>query len=129
MGQVGDSSTTIYLPLATDVVVKGFTNAADIQRITVTPSGGNPSVFQGTGEQNTPIGSMHFTTPASGEQPSVAIKIEYSGDGGNTWQPSDIFTDSCSIEAYQLVVVVSEDHVDEDYNDAVCIISWPEAVS
>jgi hypothetical protein len=127
MGQAGDSSTTIYLPSSTDVVVKGFTNAADIQRITVKPSNGSSSVFQGTGEQNTPIGSVHFTTPASGEQASVTITIEYSGDGGRTWQPSDIFTDTCSIQAYQLVVVVSEDHVDEDYNDAVCMVSWPEA--
>lgn len=129
MPQVGDNTVTVYLPYSTDVVVKGFTNAFDQQRITVQLAGSTPVVFQGSGEQNTPIGSTHFTTVASGDNPSVDITIEYSEDGGQSWQPSDIFTDTCSIQAYQLVVVVSEDHVDEDYNDAVCMISWPQMES
>jgi len=126
MGQVGDSSTTVYLPYSTDVVVKAFTNAANEQRVTISPPSGRPIVLLGSGEQNKPIGSTHFTTVTNGDQPSLGVTVECSDDGGHTWRPSDIFTDTCSIQAYQLVVIVSEDHVDEDYNDAVCMISWSE---
>lgn len=116
----------VVLPYSTDVVVKGFANAFRIQRITVQPPVGGPVTFQGAGEQNTPIGSTHFTTPSGGPVPTVGIVIEYSKDGGKSWNPSDIATDSCSVHAYRLFVVVSEDEVDQDYNDAVCMISWPE---
>jgi hypothetical protein len=117
---------TVYLPPATDIVVKGFTNAANLQRITVTPPTGSPSVFQGSGEGNTPIGRTHFTTP-SGDEAQITVEIDYSPDGGSTWQPSDVYTDGCAVQSYNLTVIVSEDLVDEDYNDAICLVSWPQA--
>lgn len=118
-------SMTIYLPGSTDIVVQGFTNAAYQQRITITPSAGSPVVFTGAGEGNHPIGTMQFTTPPGPDVPLV-VSIASSQDGGHTWQPSDIYSDSCSVQALQVVVVVSEDLVDEDYNDAVCYVSWPQ---
>ena len=67
-----------------------------------------------------------MTTP-TGNEFAVTITIMNSPDGGSHWNPSDVYTDSCSVEAFNLTVVVSEDLVDEDYNDAVCLISWPQS--
>lgn len=120
-------SATIYLPFSTDVVVKGFSNAAFMQRITVTPETGDPIVFVGSGEQNTQIGRANFTTPAGSGDFTVVVAVENSQDGGNSWSRSDIYVSACSVRTYNLAVVVSEDMVDEDYNDAICMISWPQA--
>lgn len=122
----GEGNVTVYVPLSTDVVVKGFANATNLQRIAVQPPVGDAVVFQGTGERNAPIGRTRFTTPASGGPPAVGISVEHSHDGGSTWTPSELFTDSCLIHTYHLVVVVSEDDVDGEYSEAVCMVSWPQ---
>jgi hypothetical protein len=122
------NSATLYLPLSTDVVVKGFTNAAYTQRITVTPASGSPMVFTGSGENNTLIGRGHFTTPSSWPSGdfTVTVTIDYSKDGGRTWLAPDVYTDSCYVQAYNLTVVIAEDMVDQDYNDSICMVSWPQ---
>jgi len=119
-------TVTIYLPGSTDVVVQGFTNAAYSQRITITPSNGAPVVFTGAGEANTPIGTTHFTTPSGTDVP-LTVSIAHSKDNGRSWIPSDIYSDRCNVQALQLEVIVSEDLADEDYNDAVCFVSWPQS--
>jgi hypothetical protein len=125
-GSIMSDTATIYLPFATDVVVKGFTNAGLMQRITLAPETGSPIVFVGTGEQNTPIGRANFTTPAGTGDFTVVVTIENSQDG-NSWSPSDIYVGVCAVRSYNLAVVVSEDMVDEDYNDAICMLSWPQS--
>lgn len=124
--KMSDNQVKVYLPPSTDVVVKGFTNSANPQRITLQPPTGTPFSYEGHGEQNKLIGTSHFTTP-SGGQPALGVTVEYSKDNGATWLPSEIFADSCTIRNLELFVVVSEDQVDEDFNDAVCMVSWPEA--
>src|SRR6185437_7463101 len=122
------NSVTLYAPLSTDIVVKGFTNAAYLQRITVKVEGGVLYVITGAGEGNNFIGSAHFTTPASGgddNQITITVTLEYSADGGQTWKGPDVYMNQCQIQAYNLTVVVGEDMTDEDYNDAICMISWP----
>lgn len=123
----GQSEVSVYLPPSTDVVVKGFANTTHLERITVRPPSGNTVVFEGTGAPNKPIGRSHFTTPASGQPVAVAISVEHSHDGGATWSSSELFTDGCSVHTYHLAVVVSEDDVDQDYSEAVCMVSWPAA--
>jgi hypothetical protein len=122
-------AVTVYLPLAVDTVMKGFTNASYQQRITITPpSPSQPIVFIGSSEGNKQIGSAHFTTPGSWPDPlgyPIDVKLEYSTGAGN-WNSSDIFTGSCTIQAYNLTVVVPEDGIDGDWNDSVCMISWPQ---
>lgn len=125
----GENTVTVYLPYSTDVVVKGFTNAARRQRITVQPAQQPQAVWVGAGEQNNEIGSLHFTTASGGPDPFVNVTLEYSDDGGQTWKAPDVFLDSCSVQAYQLTVVVAEDLVDEDYNDSVCMVSWPQPIA
>jgi hypothetical protein len=106
------------------VVVKCFANASNVQQVTVAVPGiAQPMVFQGNGENNASIGSQPFTTGPTG--PAITVTINSSPDGGTTWNPSDVYTGSCSIQAYNLTVIVTEDSVDQDYNDAVCMVSWP----
>jgi Fucose-binding lectin II (PA-IIL) len=121
--KMGDHET-VNLPPSTDIVVKGFANASYTQRITITPPQGQPIVFQGSGEGNRPIGITHFTTPAGADSAIAVVAIASSADGGQTWNPSDVYLDSCDVQAYNLTVIVSEDLADEDYNDAVCFLSW-----
>ncbi len=122
------NKVTVYVPTSKDVVIKGFTNAAYQQRITLDTEGIGRTVLRGSGENNTLVGSAHFTTPSDGGpdgQITIDVTVDYSSDGGRTWQPSDVYTDTCNIQAFNLIVVVTEDQVDQDYNDAVCVISWP----
>ena len=60
------NKVTVYVPTSKDVVIKGFTNAAYQQRITLDTEGIGRTVLRGSGEKNTPIGTVHFTTPADG---------------------------------------------------------------
>jgi hypothetical protein len=122
-------AVTVYLPLAVDAVIKGFTNASYQQRITITPSSSSqPIIFTGSGKDNKQIGSTHFTTPSAWPDPlgyPIDVKLEYFTSGG-IWKSSDIFTGTCTIQAYNLTLVVSEDGIDGNWNDGVCMISWPQ---
>jgi hypothetical protein len=122
------NKVTVYVPTSKDVVIKGFTNAAYQQRITLDTEGIGRTMLRGSGEKNTPIGTVHFTTPADGGPDgkiTIEVTVDYSPDGGKTWRPSDVYTDTCTIQAFNLIMIVSEDMVDQDYNDAICMISWP----
>jgi Fucose-binding lectin II (PA-IIL) len=122
------NTVTVYVPISKDIVVKAFTNAAYLQRITLSIEGVGQFVIQGTGENNTLLGVEPFTTPSEGgpdNQITVDVKVEYSSNGGSTWNAPDVYTDGCTVQAYNLIVIVAEDMVDQDYNDAVCMISWP----
>jgi hypothetical protein len=123
------ASTIIYLPLNTYVNVRSFTNAAFLQRVTITPETGSPITIQGNGEHDTPIpnGNFHLETPGSSISPlgySMNVKVETSPDGGRTWENSQVSQGSCSVMYYHLAMVVSEDYVDQDWNDAVVQFTW-----
>jgi hypothetical protein len=120
------NSVTLYLPPATDVVFKGFTNSNNLQRITITPESSRPIVFTGVGEENTLIGREQITTSPGDKEVAITVAIENSVDKGQTWKPSQIYSDACYVQAYNLAIVVSEDLGDEDFNDAVCFVSWPQ---
>jgi hypothetical protein len=120
------NSVTLYLPPGTDVIFKGFANSVNLQRITITPPSGSPIVFTGLGEENALIGKEHFTTPPGEEEVAITVNIENSLNDGQTWQPSDVYSDACYMQAYHLAIIVSEDLQDEDFNDAVCFVSWPQ---
>ena len=125
------NTVTVYVPPAKDVVIKGFTNAAYLQRIIVNTEGIGQTIL-GSGEDNTLIGSAHFTTPSKGDsiQPvSIDVTIEYSADNGVTWKAPEVYSNSCSVQAYNLIVLVAEDSLDQDFNDATWMISWPGRVS
>lgn len=117
-------SVTILLPPSVDAVVKGFSNASFLQRITVLRPGADPLYLEGKGEANALIGRAYFTTPA-GEESELEVNIDYSTDDGRTWHPSEVFLGGCAKEAYNLAVIVSDDGVDKVFDDAVCLISWP----
>lgn len=122
------NTVSVVVPTSKDVVVKGFTNAAYTQRITLKVEGVGSYVLTGSGENNHPIGTRHFTTPSEGGPDgaiSIDVTVEYSPDGGGKWQAPDVYTDSCTVQAYNMIIAVSEDRVDQDYNDAICMISWP----
>ena len=120
------SSATVYLPLSTTVYVQVTTNAAFTQKVTITPEGRSPIVYEGSGEGEHPIGNTTIQTPGSSSNPRgypVTVEVE-SDNGSGQWQPSTVMQGSCGIMYYNLVMVVSEDYIDQDWNDSVSKFSW-----
>ena len=73
-----------------------------------------------------PNGNFSITTPDHSSNPlgyRVTVQIESSNEGGQ-YQPSQVFSGSCGVMYYSLVLVVSEDYVDDDWNDAVVQFTW-----
>ncbi|TNC08156.1 hypothetical protein FF100_30035 [Methylobacterium terricola] len=120
---------SILLPPSTNVFLAAFTNASDIQRVTITPPGGQAIVWQGSGENNKQIGSTFFQTPSGSQDVSATVDIQHSSDGGRTWQESALLPGGCSVATMNIQVVLSEDQVDRDYNDAVVQFLWWESLS
>lgn len=119
---------TVYLPLNTFVSVAAFTNAGFNQRVTITPETGSPTVLVGSGEHNKPMpnGNYSINTPASSSSPlgyKITVAVESYQPSG-TWAPSQVSQGSCSVMYYSLALVVSEDYVDNDWNDAVVQFTW-----
>ena len=125
------NSATIYLPVSTWVNVQAFTNASYTQRVTIAPESQSAfptKVLTGTGEHNTPMsgGTFGFTTPSTSQRPlgfSVTVTVE-SADGSGRFRPSQVLQGSCSVMYFTAALVVSEDYVDDDWNDAVVQFSW-----
>lgn len=121
-------TATIYLPLNTYVSTACFTNAAFEQQVTITPETGSPWVLTGSGEHNAPMpnGNFSLTTPSSARGPlgyRMVITVQSKQPNG-PWAPSQVSQGSCSVGYYYLAMVVSEDYVDEDWNDAIVQFSW-----
>ena len=118
-------AVTMMLPPSTRVFVSAFTNAAYQQKVTVTPpGGGQPLVYQGAGENNHQIGQQFITTAGGSQNLAYSVTIQNSADGGGTWQDSTLLPGGTVIGSFNLQVVLSEDHVDQDYNDAVVEFLW-----
>ena len=121
-------TAVIYVPLNTWVNVRAFTNAGFNQRVTITPETGSATVLTGSGEHDAPMpnGSFHYNTPSSSSSPlgyRISVNIESQQPNGS-WQPSQVSQGSCGVMYYQLVMIVSEDYVDQDWNDAVVQFTW-----
>ncbi len=122
------NTATIYLPLNTYVSVLSFTNAYFSQRVTITPEVGNQTVLTGSGEHNAPMpnGNFGLTTPGTSINPlgfKMTITVEAQQQNGQ-WAPSQVSQGSCSVMYYSLAMVVSEDYVDNDWNDAIVQFSY-----
>ncbi|EUB97567.1 Fucose-binding lectin II [Rhizobium sp. CF080] len=115
---------TILLPPSTNVFVTALTNAADLQKVTITVPGASPILWQGTGEGNHQIGSTFVMTPSGSQDVQATVDVQHSANGGNTWQESALLPGGCSIGTMNLQVLLSEDQVDRDYNDAVVQFLW-----
>lgn len=119
---------TVYLPVSTWISVQAYTNASFTQRVTLSAEDGTTKVLTGSGERNTPMpnGTYGFMTPATSRSPlgwTVIVKVESSNSGGQ-YQPSQVMLGSCTVMYFTLSMVVSEDWVDQDWNDAVVQFSW-----
>jgi hypothetical protein len=122
------NTATVYLPLSTFVSVACLTNASFSQRVTITPETGSPTVLTGSGEHNAPMpgGSFSLTTPATSQSPlgyRMVVSVQSQQPNGQ-WAPSQVSQGSCSVMYFSLAMVVSEDYVDQDWNDAVVQFSW-----
>jgi len=122
------NTATVYLPLNTFVSVACYTNAAFLQQVTITPETGSAKVLTGSGEHNTPMpnGTYSLTTPSNSQSPlgyRMVVSVQSQQRGGR-WAPSQVSQGSCSVMYYSLAMVVSEDYVDQDWNDAVVQFSW-----
>lgn len=121
------ASTNIYLPLNTYVSVRAFTNAAFLQQVTILQEDGTQTVLTGSGEHDTPMpnGDFAIQTPGSSTNPmGYKITVSVQSDHGGTWVPSSVSQGSCSVMYYHLAMVVSEDYLDQDWNDAVVQFTW-----
>ena len=121
-------TATVYLPLNTWIHVQACTNAAFTQRVTITKEDGTTTVLTGSGEHDAPLpnGNYGFTTPGHAASPlgyRVTVEIESSNRGGS-YEPSQVMSGSCGVMYYSLMMVVSEDYVDNDWNDAVVQFTW-----
>lgn len=118
-------STVVYLPFNTRIAIRAFTNAAFAQRVTLAPETGDPIVWTGSGEGDTPIGNTSLVTPGQGRNPrGYQVTVTVETNPGTGWQPSSVGQGGASIMYYTLTMVVSEDYVDQDWNDAVVTFSW-----
>lgn len=120
-------TSVIYVPPSTWVNVRAFTNAGFNQRVTLTQEDGTVTTLTGSGEHDTPMpnGNFHINTPSSTASPlgyRITVKVESYHDGG--WKPSNVSQGSCSVMYYHFEMVVSEDYIDADWNDAVVQFTW-----
>jgi hypothetical protein len=118
-------AATILLPPSIKAYVTAITNAAYLQRITLTPpQGGTPTVWQGSGEGEHVIGTLTLTTPPGSQDLAYSVNAESSSNGGATWKQSALLPGGTTIGTLNIKVVLSEDGVDQDFNDAVLQIMW-----
>ena len=117
-------SVQVQLPNGTTLVLQAFANAAYVQRVTVTVPGQQPYVFSGSGFYDTLIGSATFTTAPGSGGVVATVAVDHSSDGGQTWQPSLVDTNTCVIQYYQLVAVASDDSGGTTWDDATTYFSW-----
>ncbi|WP_431113331.1 fucose-binding lectin II [Variovorax paradoxus] len=122
------NTATVYLPLNTFVSVACYTNASFQQQVTITPETGSPTVLTGSGEHNAPMpgGTFSLTTPSSSQSPygyRMTVSVQSMQPNGQ-WAPSQVSQGSCAVMYYSLAMVVSEDYLDQDWNDAVVQFSW-----
>jgi len=126
---MSDTSRTVYLPFSTEVIIYGFTNAAYDQRITLTFEDGTNLVMTGTGEHNNPTNPAKTIKriPASGANPNgyaVKVTIDHKSNNDPNWVSSKLGGGSCGVNLYYVLLVVSEDLVDMDWNDGVVQFCW-----
>jgi len=95
-------------------------NSANTQRVTLNDSNGNPLyTFTGSGERAA-IGNAAVANPGG-----LTATLEYSGDGGVTW--NDSLTQAggpYGIGSSGFYLIVGENGDDADYNDVVLQFGW-----
>lgn len=121
------ASATLYLPLSTSVYVRSYTNAAFTQRVTLVEESGTRHQYQGSGEGNTPMAGGSFTirTPGSASDPrgyAVTATVESYYQG--SWKPSAVISGPCQVMTYNQQTLVSEDYLDDDWNDTLVQLCW-----
>lgn len=123
MGQ----TTTVYVPLSTDINIKGFANASSQQQIVITPESGPSIIFEDTGANEALIGQEVLTTSDTSISPvgyQIDVNVNYSTDGGTTWQPYQIYQDMLSVESYNFKVVVTDNSNLESGGNSIVTFSW-----
>lgn len=119
------SNTTIY--------VTALANASYTQTVTITPPSGQPAVFTGSGEGNVPLavttqgflnrGSGQYNFKTGGSTSTYKVQIA-SNNGPESVQFSACTSAWTSGATANVLMVVGEDAVDNDYNDAVTLFTW-----
>jgi len=106
-----------------EVEIQATVSAAWQQRVTVKPEGPLAYLYQwtGSGANGTPIGSTRENRSAT-EGKVYTVTLEHSEDGGNTWKPNKIQTETIStksIPPISITTIRSEDGGDKDYDDSI----------
>jgi hypothetical protein len=120
-----NSYTLIELPLNTNVSVTCTSNSAAEQRVTITQADGTTNTATGSGE-NVPMqgGAFSIQTPQSAPNDTYTVTVDIESNASGSWSPSQVFNGGYFFLTYALQLVVSEDSVDRDFNDAVVQFSW-----
>ncbi len=120
-------------PPNTTIYVTSLANAAYTQNVTITPPTGTAAVFSGSGEGNvsmnltqkgflsTGAGQPSFRTASTSGTYNVQVT---SSQGTESVQFAACTSAWTSGATANILMVVGEDSVDQDYNDAVAIFMW-----
>lgn len=118
----------INLPVGLPITINAFSNAAYLQRLAIVASNtGGIWQWAGTGENNSPIvTNAQVTIPGTpGGTVPATVSIDYSPDGGQSWGHSNISAPSqCAVRRFSEIVLVSEDAIDNDWNDLTALVYW-----
>lgn len=127
-GPIGGGAPRLFqLPATHRVYITGVTNAAWLQRVTMTVNGGGQSMqWIGTGEGNKELANVAIDTPFGTDGlVNAALTMEHSRNGGGSWELSAMSqVGNYSLLGYNLRMVVSEDGADQDYNDSGLSCQW-----
>ena len=110
-------------------IMSCMSNAAYYQKVTIQwPSGGDTVIFEGTGEDvqmKTPNGDITAPVGSNRSPLSVSCLFEYSSSGkGGPLSKAKVKDPVYSTNGgYTTITVVSEDDVDDDYNDSYLTFS------
>lgn len=125
-----------FLPPSTTIYVNALSNAAYTQTVTITPPSGSPAIFSGAGENNAAmrLTTAGFLTPPSGSSQAyfrtaagsagtyrVDIASNHGAENVQFAQCSSSWTSGATAN---MLIVVGEDAVDQDYNDSVLQLMW-----
>lgn len=118
------NQVTVHLPYGASVAVKIEANAVFPQRVTLAWDSASKTVT-GAGENEQLLLAFELDTPSDGPDPKgypVVVSISSIVNGREV--PSNVAFGDCDILYYNVILVVSEDYLDNDWNDAVVSFTW-----
>lgn len=127
---MSQGSFQVPLPGSSTIRITGITNSGWwTQQITITPPGGAPIVWQGTGGQSNTVIGQTIIGPFSTAEQELTVTMEYDMGDGTGFHPHDVETDVFNMPGLSGYVVGGQDgggRTGPAYWNAVAFIYWAE---